>query len=242
VKRNRCYVPDASGDRVTLPEAEAHHVRQVLRLAAGTEVLVFDGHGGQWRARVRTLDRQQVVVDLLEPFAAAPEPPVRVTLAVGLLKGDQMSTVVRDATALGVDRIVPCVSSHVALPTAARRTIAIERLARIAASSATQCGRAVVPVVGSVQRFEDLIGDPTTGLRIMCAEPAWGATESSLPDRAVRPDVATVFIGPEGGWSNAEVVAARQAGAVFLSLGPRTLRAEIAPTVGLSLLWAHWGW
>lgn len=241
MKRHRCYVPGASGDRVTLPEAEAHHVRQVLRLPAGTEVLVFDGHGGQWRARVHTVDRRQVVVELLEPLAATPEPPVRVTLAVGLLKGDQMSTIVRDATALGVHRIAPCVSSHVALPAAARR-VAPERFARIAASSAAQCGRAVIPVVDEVRSFDDLIGDATAGLRVMCVEPEHEAPPALVSVGTDRPVAAMLFVGPEGGWTDAEVARARAAGAVSLSLGPRTLRAEIAPTVALAVLWARWGW
>jgi 16S rRNA (uracil1498-N3)-methyltransferase len=153
-----------------------------------------------------------------------------------------MSTVVRDATALGVGRIVPCVSTHVALPSVARRSVTIDRLARIAASSAAQCGRAVVPEVDEVRTFEELIGDPAAGLRIMCAEPTFGPGEGPLPGGTSRPAVATLFVGPEGGWAATEVARARDAGAVFLSLGPRTLRAELAPTVALTVLWAQWGW
>jgi 16S rRNA (uracil1498-N3)-methyltransferase len=242
VKTHRCHVPDITGTRVTLPESEAHHVRHVLRLDTGADVRVFDGRGREWQARIVDAGRREVTVDLLESISPAPEPPVALTLVVALLKGDQMSNVVRDATALGVSRIVPCVSSHVAVPAAARLTGARDRLSRIAASSAAQCGRAVVPVVADVARFDDLMADPEAGLRIICVEPALDAGRGFWPDRASRPSVATLFVGPEGGWSEREVIQAREARALVLSLGPRTLRAEVAPTVALSVLWARWGW
>jgi 16S rRNA (uracil1498-N3)-methyltransferase len=214
----------------------------VLRLDTGADVRIFDGHGREWRGRIVALSRREVLVDLLEPVAPVQEPPVTINLVVGLLKGDQMSDVVRDATALGVCRIVPCVSSHVAVHSAARRTLAVDRLARIAASSASQCGRARVPVVEDVRSFSDLIVDPSGGLRVICVEPSLGAITRPLPEGPGRPAVATLFIGPEGGWAPAELSQADGAGAIFLSLGPRTLRAELAPTVALSVLWARWGW
>ncbi|MCC7044817.1 MAG: 16S rRNA (uracil(1498)-N(3))-methyltransferase [Acidobacteria bacterium] len=242
MKTHRCYVPDITGARATLPETEAHHVRHVLRLEPGDDLIVFDRQGREWLARIVAAGRRDVTVDLLEPRTPVAEPPVAMTLVVGLLKGDQMSNVVRDATALGVSRIVPCVSSHVALPAAARLTGARERLTRIATSSAAQCGRAVVPMVAEVARFEDVLADPGAGLRIICVEPALDVEPAPWPGSTPRPDVATLFVGPEGGWSDREALLAREAGALTLSLGPRTLRAELAPTVALAVLWARWGW
>jgi 16S rRNA (uracil1498-N3)-methyltransferase len=242
VKTHRCYVPDITGTHATLPETEAHHVRHVLRLEPGADLIVFDRLGREWLARIVAADRRDVTVELREPRTPVAEPPVAVTLVVGLLKGDQMSNVVRDATALGVSRIVPCVSSHVALPAAARLTSARDRLTRIAASSAAQCGRAVVPLVADVAWFEDVMADPEAGLRVICVEPALDVEPAPWPETLPRPKVATLFVGPEGGWSDREVLLAREAGAVALSLGPRTLRAELAPTVALSVLWTRWGW
>jgi 16S rRNA (uracil1498-N3)-methyltransferase len=241
VKTHRCYVPDIADTRVTLPESEAHHVRHVLRLEAGADVIVFDGRGHEWLARIATAGRREVTVDLLEPRTPVAEPPVAVSLVVGLLKGDQMNNVVRDATALGVSRIIPVVSTHVALPAAARQTGARDRLARIAASSAAQCGRAVVPAVAEVAPFDAVMADPDAGLRIICVEPAFDLEDAPWLASTPRPAAATLFVGPEGGWSDREVRLAREAGARTLSLGPRTLRAELAPSVALSVLWASWG-
>jgi len=232
-------VPDISGDRIVLPEVEAHHVIHVLRLRAGADVTVFDGCGRQWRGRIHAVSRREVSVDLVETQMPLPEPSIVVTLAVGLLKGDQMSSVIRDATALGVCVIAPFVSSHVALPADAWRTRAIERWGRIASSSAAQCGRAVVPVIHDVVRFEDVLGDATLGVKVMCVEPGAGELVV-LPDGEPSTGTAVVFVGPEGGWSADEVAAAAAAGAHSLNLGPRTLRAELAPAVALAVLWERW--
>lgn len=243
VTRHRCYIPDVDGSRVGVPDEQAHHLGRVLRLAPGDEIVVFDGRGHEWIARIASMKRGEVVVDIVEPRVALPEPPVRVTLAIALLKGDQMSEVVRDVTALGVAAIAPFVSQHVAMPPEAWHTRAIERWGRIAASSATQCGRAAIPRVHDVVRYEQLLAADGFDRRLVCVEPsrAQVAGAGAVVD-ATRPQSALVFIGPEGGWAEDEIEDARAAGAEWLHLGPRTLRAEIAPTVLLSLLWARWGW
>jgi len=242
VKTHRCYVPDITGGRVTLPDYEAHHVRHVLRLGTGADICVFDGRGREWRGRLVDGARREVAVDLGDAVTPVAEPPVAITLVVGILKGDQMSNVVRDATALGVSRIVPCLTAHVAVSPAARRAFTGDRLLRVAASSAAQCGRAVVPRVDEIQSYQALIVEPDAGLRVMCVEPLLGSSDRPRFIGADCPVTATLFVGPEGGWSASEVALARDAGALLLSLGPRTLRAEIAPTVALSVLWASWGW
>ena len=169
------------------------------------------------------------------------EPPVAVTLAIGLLKGDQMSAVTRDATAMGVAAIVPFVSHHVAMPALAGRAKLVERLTRIAISSAAQCGRAVVPAIRDVTTLEAVLAAAGNGARLICVEPALAATAAPWAATA-RPQAATLLVGPEGGWAEAEVSGALAQGAVPVSLGPRTLRAEIAPTVALGVLWGRWGW
>lgn len=237
MKTPRCHIPgaSASGTHIRLPEAEAHHVRHVLRLGDGDALRVFDGRGREWNARIERAGRHDVDVVLLDSVTPVPESPVAVTLAVGLLKGDQMSTVVRDATALGVSRIIPLASAHVVVPAAARQTGFIDRLTRIASSSAAQCGRAVVPEILGVTAFADVFDTPAAPApHILCVEPALAVAETAaVPPLAGQ---ATVLIGPEGGWSTEEITRARAAGAVFWSLGPRTLRAELAPAVALAVL------
>jgi 16S rRNA (uracil1498-N3)-methyltransferase len=240
----RFFVPDLDhAARVArLPSSEAQHLTRVLRLRVGDAVNVFDGRGREWAGRVAEVTRAGATVSLGDAVDPIPEPPVRVTLAVGLLKGDQMDNVVRDATMLGAAAIVPVSSAHVAVPAAGRKSdTAVERWARVAAASAKQCGRAVVPSVSAVTRFEDVIAGRPVGATIMCVEPARAAGgPGSLPPPPSS-DVL-VLVGPEGGWSESEIGQAVYSGARLLHLGPRTLRAETAPTVVLSVLWSAWGW
>jgi 16S rRNA (uracil1498-N3)-methyltransferase len=243
--RPRFYVPEATAEGVIhLSADEAHHLRHVLRLREGAELSVFNGQGREWTGRVLSADRQATLaVELLSELAPVPEPAVRVTLGIGLLKGDQMDGVVRDATMLGVARIVPVVSSHVVVPARAwRGDAALTRWHRVAVSSAKQCGRAVVPQIAPASRFDEVLEAADEESRLICVEPLHGGTAMSTLRTDPRPDAALALVGPEGGWSTAELAAADARGFRRLHLGPRTLRAETAPTVLLSALWTAWGW
>ena len=238
---HRFFAPalDPRADVVTLPEDDAHHLRHVLRLGTGAEVGVFDGRGGEWVGRVSGVTKKAVTVSALRAVAPIAEPPVRVTRAVGVLKGDQMDAVVRDATMLGAAGIVPMKSDHVVVPARAGLSRAHGRWARVAVASARQCGRAVVPVVAPLAPFDDLIADAAFDLKVMCVEPALAG--GGLPLEAP-PASALLLVGPEGGWSARELDRAAAHGAKLIHLGPRTLRAETAPVVALSALWMVWGW
>jgi 16S rRNA (uracil1498-N3)-methyltransferase len=242
----RLLVTDAANGAVmTLPDDEAHHVSHVLRLTAGASVRVFDGRGLEWHARVETLGRAGVTVAIGESVDPVREPPVRVTLAIGLLKGDQMDAVVRDATMLGVAAIVPLISAHVATSwSASRLGSARERWRRVAVASVRQCGRAVVPEIRPARSFDELLTDVDGDAIVMSVEPSATIDTSSGADArsSTRPRSALLYVGPEGGWSEREVARALQAGARLLHLGPRTLRAETAPVVALAVLWTEWGW
>ena len=252
-RSSRVYAPHALGQSiVALSPDEAHHLIHVLRMAVGDAVGVFDGAGHEWSGRLVSADRSGVAVELIAPIDPVPEPAVHVVLAIGLLKGDQMDAVVRDATMLGVAEIVPMLTAHVAVSGPARESDrAVERWTRVAIASARQCGRAVVPPIATATPFAKVIAETVRDQTIIAIEPALADLETSLPYVAdletnppyvVRPKRALVLVGPEGGWSSAEVESARKSGAHARQLGPRTLRAESAPIVLLSSLWTGWGW
>jgi 16S rRNA (uracil1498-N3)-methyltransferase len=110
-------------------------------------------------------------------------------------------------------------------------------------ASAKQCGRAVVPVIHEVVTCPEVLDRAGDDLVLCCVEPALGAALAAERPIA-RPSMgrAWVCVGPEGGWSAEEIASIRARGATLVSLGRRTLRAEIAPTVALSALWTQWGW
>jgi len=230
-----------------VPRAEAHHLIHVLRLAVGDEVRVFDGVGREWVGRIAAIGSKTASIEIAHETTPAAEPHVRLTLAIGLLKGDQMDAVVRDATMLGASKIVPLVTAHVSVPARAWKSATVlERWRRVAIASATQCGRAVVPEISPVSKFATYV-EPAAEPVFMCVEPRLatagveGVGQGNGKTRT-RPTAATILVGPEGGWSQAEVDQARAAGATLVHLGPRTLRAETAPTVVLTALWTAWGW
>jgi 16S rRNA (uracil1498-N3)-methyltransferase len=240
----RFYAPDARDGvaQIALPDDEARHLRLVLRGRAGAVVRVFDGAGSEWEAVVTSTSSKATLVSLEQRVATVREPEVRVTLGVGILKGDQMDAVVRDATALGVAAIVPLATAHVTVPPRAWQTGgAMARWERIAVASVKQCGRAVVPAIAAVARLEDAIASAAAERIVMAVEPA--RAEPTAPGTPLpRPRNALLLIGPEGGWASHEIDSAASRGARLVHLGPRTLRAEIAPTVLLSALWTQWGW
>lgn len=252
---SRVYAPDAATAQsiVVLPPDEAHHLKHVLRMSVGDEVGVFDGAGHEWSGRIVSADRSTVKIELVASVDATREPAVRVILAIGLLKGDQMDAVVRDATMLGAAEIVPMATAHVAVSGKARENEkAISRWTRVAIASARQCARAVVPAVVPVTPFDIVLSRTVRDETIIAVEPAQMAHLGTSPPYTsadlgisppdVRPARALVLVGPEGGWSAGELEMARKCGARARHLGPRTLRAESAPIVLLSVLWTEWGW
>ena len=234
--------PDIHDDRVELPDGEAHHATRVLRLGGGVTVRIFDGAGREWAGTLSMTPAPAVVA--LHEVEAIAEPPVRVTLALAVLKGDQMDHAVRDATMLGVTAIQPILTDHVTVPPRAWQSgAAIERWQRVAVASAKQCGRAVVPVVTPVRPVADVFRAPAGPAVYLFAEPSTGAQVLPVADAASsRPQEAVLIIGPEGGWSPAEIAEAQAAGAALISLGLRTLRAEAVPAIALAALWTVWGW
>jgi 16S rRNA (uracil1498-N3)-methyltransferase len=239
----RLYAPSmAPGDRVvTLSEEEAAHVRRVLRLKPGAAVRIFDGRGREVEARVASVDRAHVTAKVGDAVVPAGEWGVRLTLAQAVLKGDKLDDIVRDAVMMGVDAIQPVLTARTDVPAAAfTRGRRLDRWHRIAVASAKQCGRAVVPPVLAPCPLQDVLqaGRPETGVILVepAAEPA--GTGSWPP--APLSGSALLLVGPEGGWTEAEVDEALSAGFLAVSLGPRTLRADAAALVALSVLQHVW--
>jgi 16S rRNA (uracil1498-N3)-methyltransferase len=242
--RPRFLVPgvEIGATTVRLPEDEAHHLVQVLRLQPGAFVAIFDGAGQEWNGTVEIAGRRAATVRLDAAVVPVAEAPVAVTIGVALQKGDRMDTIVAEATALGVAAIVPLSTAHVALPARARESgTAIARWQRVAVAAAKQCGRASVPDIRAVARLDELLSHWSEGPILVSVEPGrgWpGGAEGAGP----KPARALALIGPEGGWGEDEVKRLATAGARRISLGPRTLRGDLAPAVLLSSLWTSWGW
>jgi 16S rRNA (uracil1498-N3)-methyltransferase len=241
----RVYAPALTPDSTSLelPEDEADHLARVLRVRPGHAVHVFNGQGLEREAFVTRVAKRTVAVDVGVAVAASDECRVRVTLAQALLKGDKLDDLIRDATMLGVIAIQPVLTARTDVPAAAfSHGGRVERWQRIAVSSVKQCGRAVVPDVYPPISLAECLARDRSDVRVLLSEPAAGQG-SGLEALRARTAVssALVLVGPEGGWAPEEVDAAARAGAIAVTLGRRTLRADATALVALSVLLHEWG-
>lgn len=225
----------ARGDRVQLDAPQAKHLR-VRRLRQGDEVVLFDGAGHSYLASVDRISRHAVEVLIVERLRdRVAESPLDLILAVAVLKADRLEWVIEKATELGVHRLRPFVSQHsLARPSPARR----KRWQEIALSAAKQSGRTVVPAVEAPVDFETILAEATPRSLLFWER---AGQSGDLAELGGPPATITVIIGPEGGFADAEVEAARAAGSHIVGLGPRILRAETAAIVALTLCQSRWG-
>jgi len=214
------------------PEAR-RYLADVLRLAPGAALEVFDGRGGRYRAEIEP----GFEAVRLGPREEAPAASLELALVVALAKGEKMDLVVQKATELGVARVLPFEAERsVVRLDAAKGDERAERWRRIAAEAARQCGRADVPEVRAPSSLDAALAALPPGARAVVFHPGGGA----LPGPAGAASIAAV-VGPEGGLTDAEVRACEAAGAVRSGLGPRVLRAETAAIVAIALLQARFG-
>ena len=222
----RFYLTHPPRDRQAVLEGdEARHLARVLRAAVGDSVTLFDGTGNAWEARVATLGRDRVALDLVIDLPAAPAPAVPVTIAVALPKGDRQKWMVEKLTELGVARLVPLVTSRgVAEATDSARG----RLERGVIEACKQCGRDTLMAIGAAESILSLVGGLPAGTRGLVADPGGSPLESALSGSGDATTAVVVLVGPEGGFTPEEIATAEGAGCVRESLGPHILRIETA--------------
>lgn len=241
--RRRFYAPpgafNSNADSLTLAPDEARHLRDVLRLKVGDEVYVFDGEGREFRCAVAESRRDSAALAvIIEVEPARAESPLELTLAVALLKGEKFDLVVQKGTELGVTRVVPVVTKladiHLRDESDAAKRIA--RWQRIALEAAKQCGRAVVPEIARPVAFQSVIQDSGGGRKVLFSERDGRSLREAMESFPAGPLQLTALVGSEGGWTDEELEAARQAGWTVITLGGRTLRAETAAIAITALL------
>jgi len=232
--RHRIYTPDpfAPGDRIAITGDEQHHAARVVRVREGEEVELFDGKGTAAHGVVTAAGHDQLTVNVLTIIDAR-ETRLSLTLAMSVIALDRFELVLQKATELGVRSIVPLVSERVELRPERYRGKQ-ERWERIIFEAVKQCGRARTPGLESPLSFREAITRP--GPKII-----FDADTEPSPTIDAPYEAATLFIGPEGGWSEEELQLARDSGARFRKLGPRRLRAETAAIVAVARILAESG-
>jgi 16S rRNA (uracil1498-N3)-methyltransferase len=233
-----CREALAPGAHIDLPEPVARHAVRVLRLPPGAAIVLFDGRGGEYEARIQRIERERVVVELGAWRDVECESRLSVTLVQALQAGDKMDFTIQKAVELGVRAVIPVDSRRSVIRLAGER--AAKRVAHwqgVAAAACEQCGRNQVPNVAPLEKLEQwLARPPHDGLRLMLLPDA----EETLADLPPFQQVE-LLIGAEGGLDPQEITAARQAGFRAVRLGPRILRTETAGLAALAAMQALWG-
>lgn len=236
----RFFVPDSgfSEKTVTISGSDAHHISFALRMAAGETVTVCDMKGNTHLCRLDALDGETVTATILETLPSENESPLRIHLFQAYPKADKLEFIIQKAVELGVSEITPFESERcIKRPKADKIAHIAERQNKIAAEAAKQCGRSLLPRVGTPLRFEEMLseagkyplclfcyeGDGTRSLKEICQE---------------HPHIREValVVGSEGGFSAKEAEAAEKEGFAMTGLGKRILRCETAPLFALSAL------
>jgi 16S rRNA (uracil1498-N3)-methyltransferase len=214
---------------LSLGPEQAHYVSHVLRLRAGDRVTVIGGDGHVAVGVIAGAPGGDVVVQLGTP-ETQPHPSLELTVGLAAAKGERADWAVEKLTELGVQRIVwlECRRSVVLPKSGGNRQARWQRLAQAAAR---QAGRASAPSIEGPVGFAEILGT-TAGARYIAHFS--GEPLGSKLDLAV--GRALLLVGPEGGFTSDEVIAAEQAGFVPVSLGPYTLRIETAAVAGAAIL------
>lgn len=220
-----------------LSEADVHHAASVLRLRIGEVVDVVSPDARVWRFRVSEATRRGIFGEVLEEVVAQPLP--HVTLFQGVAKGDKMDDIVRQAVEVGVEAVVPLLTSRSVVQLDARKAAQrLERWQRVAVAAAKQAKRTSVPRIAAPVRLREalaLLAD-FDGAVVLWEECGGEGLVSAVRRCAASPEAKiALIVGPEGGLAAEEVEALVAVGATPASLGPSILRTETAAIVGLAL-------
>lgn len=230
-----------AGSTALLTGQEARHISTVLRLATGTNVVLFDGSGSYYEAVLTRISSSRVearIVSITPYIAAAEDFHSRLHLGIGLPKGKKMDLIIQKATELGITGLHPFSSRFCAVQEKAGSRI--QRWEKIALEACKQCNRPKPPDIYPAQDFHDLLtenaGD-AHDLKLFFWENKEGQKsirEIFAPLKKI--DSVMIIIGPEGGFSAEEAQLAADAGYEPVTMGSRILRVETAAIAAVSIV------
>jgi 16S rRNA (uracil1498-N3)-methyltransferase len=242
-----CPISLSNGAVIELPAAVAHHAARVLRLREGDAVTLFNGEGGEFEARLARIESRTVLAAVGAHHTIERESPLNVTLLQGLAGAENMDYAIQKAVEMGVAAIAPVsMARSVTRLDPARAAKRAEHWRSVIVASCEQCGRNRLPLLHPLRDFGAALvsPDPAEPEIMNCAALSLvlSPDEGSLLAKFDRPaGPIRLLVGPEGGISPDELVAAKRAGFRSASLGPRVLRTETAGVAALAAMNTLWG-
>lgn len=223
------------GDKTTLTGQDARHLKDVLRLNVGDAVFLIDGQGLEYHSDILEIQSDHVVLHIRSVTERSRESPVHITVAQAFLKDKKMDVLLRQLTELGINRFLPFYAARsVAKPDQSRLKNRMTRWEKIVRESIKQCERTRLPEICDTVSFPTMLDQAVSSdLNIMF----WENSTALLADHSKKkPAHVFIVLGPEGGFTDGEVQAAKEKGFITASLGPRILKAETASLAALTLV------
>lgn len=224
-----------------LTGSDVHHLRSVLRLRAGDVIIVFDGQGQEYEARIMSIEPDRVALSLLAPLATKAESPLDLTLAQGYLKDKKMDRLVRPLTEIGVTRWMPFLAKRsVSEPSNQRLQARCQRWQKLSLEAVKQCGRSRMMTIEPARSLDGALAHVRDDdMKLVFYEKFLSVSMAQYPNP--QPDRVFILIGPEGGFELPEVAAAEAKGFSVVGMGPRILRAETAALTACALIQHRYG-
>ena len=225
----RFYLPEFEKTHCLTGDTHTH-AAYALRIHSGDYVTVFDGNGTEYNCVVLEVKRDRTELDIIDTKHNVGESKIDISLYLSVIKQDRYELAVQKATELGVNHIIPVYSAY----TQRGGSLNYDRLFRIAVSACEQCGRSRVPEIQRSIEFDELVKRASSSYMIFPWERELTGDMRSAIDKNQKS--YSVFIGPEGGITEAEKQSLTEVGAKSVTLGPRILRAETAAITALSVI------
>jgi 16S rRNA (uracil1498-N3)-methyltransferase len=213
--------------------SEAHHINRVMRHKIGDMIYVTDGIGNEYQTMINKMDKRMVEASVLNRNRNARETTVKITLAQSIIKGNHLDVVIEKATELGVAEIIPIITERTIASVSEKKAERYKKLILAAMKSST---RTLLPSLVKPMIFKNLLQQfKDSDLVVLAYE---DEKNTRLPDVISNNMIKNVLliIGPEGGFTEAEISEAKTCGAKCITIGARRLRAETASIAALSIL------
>lgn len=225
--------------KIRILGSDVNHMKNVLRMHVGERVTVSDGEGITYLCTVEDYEEKTAILHIESQEMSTSELPSEICLFQGLPKQEKMEWIVQKSVELGVSKVVPVSMKRCVVKLDAKKAAKKqERWQEIAKSAAKQSGRSVVPTVENVMSFKESLEEAKKfDIVLVPYECAEGMAETKALIENIQPGQSIgIFIGPEGGFEEAEIEILLAQGAHTITLGKRILRTETAGLTTLSVL------
>lgn len=217
---------------------DVKHISSVLRYAVGDKITICDGRGMDYWCIISTIEKDQIMVEILSQKKSNTEPQTKITLIQALPKKDKMDWIIQKSVELGVNSIIPFESERTIVKIKSdKKEKRLQRWNKIAEAAAKQSGRGLIPEVQPVHSFDQIVEQVHQYDRvIICYENEENNTIYSLKKKIQIGMKIGIVIGSEGGFTEEEIIKGTDHHMISISVGKRILRTETAGIAVLSMI------